>query len=92
MLIERGAIAGVIDWGDVCRGDPSMDLALYWRALTPEGRAEFLAAYGPLSDAQLLRGRVIAIFLCAVLARYGAAEGLPMLWLARRSSGLRRAT
>jgi aminoglycoside phosphotransferase (APT) family kinase protein len=75
VLIERGAVSGVIDWGDVCRGDPSIDLPLYWCALSPAGREAFLAAYGSVSDEQLLRARVIAIFLCAVLADYGAAEG-----------------
>ncbi len=76
LLIDRGAISGVIDWGDVCRGDPSVDLPLYWCALSPAGREAFLDAYGPVTEAQLLRARVIAVFLCAVLARYGAAEGL----------------
>lgn len=76
VLVDGGAISGVIDWGDVCRGDPSMDLPLYWCALSPAGREAFLDAYGPVSEEQLLRARVLAVFLCAVLARYGAAEGL----------------
>jgi hypothetical protein len=80
----------VIDWGDVCRGDPSVDLPLYWSSLTPEGRADFLAAYGPVSDEQLLRSRVIAVFLCAVLARYGEAEGFDDLAREARA-GLERA-
>ena len=79
VLVECGAVTGVIDWGDVCRGDPSVDLALYWCALSPAGRAEFLAAYGPVTDDQLLRARVLALFLCAVLALYGDHEGMPAL-------------
>ena len=74
VLVDGGAISGVIDWGDVCRGDPSVDLPLYWSSLSGDGRSEFLAAYGPLSEEQLLRGRVLAVFLCAVLADYAAAE------------------
>ena len=87
MLIDGGAISGVIDWGDVCRGDPSVDLPLYWCALSPAGREAFLDAYGPVSEEQLLRARVLAVFLCAVLARYGAAEGLRR----RRARGAGRA-
>ena len=30
-----GAAAGVIDWGDICRGDPSIDLSLLWSLLGP---------------------------------------------------------
>ena len=75
----RGALAGVIDWGDVCRGDPSIDLSLLWSLLPPDGRADFLAEYGPLTGDQLLRDRVLAIFLCAVLALYGHHEGMTAL-------------
>lgn len=71
-----GSMAGVIDWGDVCRGDPSIDLSLLWSFFPPAGRAAFLAAYGPVSDAQLLRARALAVNLCAILAVYGHEEGM----------------
>ena len=44
-----------------------------------------------MSEEQLLRARVLAVFLCAVLARYGAAEGLPMVER-EALDGLRRAS
>ena len=91
VLIDAGAISGVIDWGDVCRGDPSVDFPLYWCALSPAGREAFLDAYGPVSEEQLLRARVLAVFLCAVLARYGADEDLPGVEREARD-GLRRAS
>jgi aminoglycoside phosphotransferase (APT) family kinase protein len=77
LVDDAGAAACVIDWGDLCRGDPSIDMPLVW-ALLPN-HDDFLAAYGPVSDEQLLRARVLALFLCAVLAHYGHAEGLPAL-------------
>ncbi|HET8756184.1 MAG TPA: phosphotransferase [Solirubrobacteraceae bacterium] len=77
LVDEAGAAAGVIDWGDLCRGDPAIDMCLVW-CLLPS-RDEFLAAYGPVSDDQLLRARVLALFLCAVLALYGHHEGMPAL-------------
>jgi aminoglycoside phosphotransferase (APT) family kinase protein len=76
---DRGEPTAVIDWIDICRNDPCVDLVLYWSALPPRGRAEFLGAYGALTEEQLLRGRVLALFLCAVLAVYGHHEGLPKL-------------
>jgi aminoglycoside phosphotransferase (APT) family kinase protein len=76
---ERGEPTAVIDWIDVCRNDPCVDLVLYWSVLPPRGRTEFLDAYGPLSDEQLLRGRVLALCLCAILAVYGNHEGFRAL-------------
>jgi aminoglycoside phosphotransferase (APT) family kinase protein len=76
LLIHEGALAGVIDWGDVCRGDPSIDLAVCWFALPPDGRAGFFAEYGRVSEAQLLRARVLSLFMCATLVVYGVDEGL----------------
>jgi aminoglycoside phosphotransferase (APT) family kinase protein len=79
LVDERSEPAAVIDWIDVSRNDPCVDLVLYWSALPPRGRAEFLDAYGTLTEAQLLRGRVLALFLCAVLAAYAHHERLPTL-------------
>jgi aminoglycoside phosphotransferase (APT) family kinase protein len=75
VLVEGRAPSGVIDWGDVCRADPGIDLPLFWSFVPPEGREAFLDAYGAMNEAQLLRARVLAINLCAVLARYGHHEG-----------------
>ncbi len=66
----------MIDWGDICLADPAIDLPLLWSFVPPDGRGAFLDAYGLVNDAQLLRARVLAIQLCAVLARYGHLEGL----------------
>jgi aminoglycoside phosphotransferase (APT) family kinase protein len=76
---KRGEPTAVIDWIDVSRNDPCVDLVLYWSALPPPGRAEFLEAYGTLADEQLLRGRVLALFLCGVLAVYAHHQGMPAL-------------
>jgi aminoglycoside phosphotransferase (APT) family kinase protein len=89
LLIADERLSGVIDWGDICRGDPSIDLGLCWFALPPDGRADFFAAYGRVSEPQLLRARVISLFLCATLAVYAASEGLD--WLLREAiAGLER--
>ena len=75
LLVEGRAASGVIDWGDVCRADPAIDLPLFWSFVPPEGRGAFLDAYGPVNETQLLRARVLSIQLCAVLAHYGHDEG-----------------
>jgi len=74
-----GGLAGLIDWGDVCRADPAADLSLFWSALDPPGRDAFLEIYGPIDPASLLRARVLALFLCAALADYARDTGKPEL-------------
>lgn len=75
LLVDGRAATGVIDWGDACLADPAVDLPLLWSFVPPGGRDAFLAEYGEVNEAQLLRARVLAIQLCAVLARYGRLEG-----------------
>jgi aminoglycoside phosphotransferase (APT) family kinase protein len=76
LVDEHGTLTGVIDWGDLCRADPAIDLSLLWSFFPPEGRAAFLDAYGPLADDQLVRARLLAVNLCVVLALYGHQEGM----------------
>jgi aminoglycoside phosphotransferase (APT) family kinase protein len=83
-----GSPAAVIDWIDVCRGDPAIDLLLYWCLLPPQGRAAFRAVY-PVSDEQLARSRLVALNLCALLALYAHDTGERPL-LDEALAGLRR--
>jgi aminoglycoside phosphotransferase (APT) family kinase protein len=76
MVDRAGELTGVIDWGDVCRADRSIDLSLLWSFFPAEGRAAFLAEYGTVSEAQLLRARALAVNLCVILAVYGRDEGM----------------
>jgi aminoglycoside phosphotransferase (APT) family kinase protein len=70
LVSESGGLAGVIDWGDICRAPRSVDLALYWSLFDTEGRAAFRAAYGPLTEDTLACARVLALFFDATLALY----------------------
>jgi aminoglycoside phosphotransferase (APT) family kinase protein len=79
LVDEDASVSGVIDWVDVCRSDPAIDLSMFWSYLPPEGREVFLAEYGAISDAQLLRARVLALSLSAALALYGHKEGFPAI-------------
>lgn len=57
-LIARDAgLAGVIDWGDMTAGDPAVDLAIAWVALTGAEREAFLEAYGPVRAPTRARAR-----------------------------------
>lgn len=76
-LVADGRLSGVIDWGDVCRADPAIDLVLVWCALPPRAREAFLHEYGSVGEPALLRARVLSLFLCALLALHARDEGLP---------------
>lgn len=70
MLVSRGRIVGVIDWGDVAQGDRATDLAAVWM-LFPErdSREEVIAACRYASDDTWQRARAWALLISlAVLA------------------------
>jgi aminoglycoside phosphotransferase (APT) family kinase protein len=79
LVDERGCAAAVIDWIDLSYNGPGVDLVLYWSLLPPDGRDEFREAYGTVAEDELLRGRVLALFLCGTLAVYAHEERLPRL-------------
>lgn len=63
----RGRLAGVIDFGDLCAGDPATDLAVAWMLADPAGpsRSPLRADH---DDATWGRARGWALTLAAVLA------------------------
>lgn len=48
MVVHRGNLAAVIDFGDLTRGDPASDLATAWQTFDLEGRATFVVRYSQL--------------------------------------------
>jgi aminoglycoside phosphotransferase (APT) family kinase protein len=79
LVSDGGDLAGVIDWIDVCRADPSIDLLLYWGYLTPAGREAFHVEYGPVDAARLLRARVLTVSIWGALAEYAHDVGMERL-------------
>lgn len=89
LLDDAGRAAGVIDWGDVCRADPSVDLALAYAAFTGPARTAFLQAYGEVGAEREMRARALGVRLSVLLARYAADDHRPTL-LGEALAGLRR--
>jgi aminoglycoside phosphotransferase (APT) family kinase protein len=75
VLVDAGELSGVIDWGDVCLGDPAIDLPFVWSVVPPESRHVVLDEYGAADDEARLRARVLAIMLSAVLILCARHEG-----------------
>jgi aminoglycoside phosphotransferase (APT) family kinase protein len=64
LVVDRGELAAVIDFGDLTAGDPACDLAVAWMLLPPEHRPPFRAAAGAADDDHLwtrARGWALAL-------------------------------
>jgi aminoglycoside phosphotransferase (APT) family kinase protein len=85
ILVDRGRLSAVIDWGDVTRGDPATDLAAIWMLFPPRAHRQAVAAYGPLSPATLRRARGWAVFFGVVLIDTGLVDDPRFAAIGRRT-------
>ncbi|MFG3259952.1 aminoglycoside phosphotransferase family protein [Streptomyces sp. NPDC048172] len=79
VVVSEGTLAGVIDFGDMCAGDPAWDLAAAW-VLLPDGAARpFFDAYGQADEGTVRRARGLAALKCLFLLLMGqnGDRGLP---------------
>lgn len=78
VLVHGGEVAAVIDWGDVCAGDPAGDLQVAWMLFDRPARGEFLSAYG--AEAHLgLAGRARAWAVHSAFVYLDNDEGDPLM-------------
>lgn len=77
LVVHEGRLAAVIDFGDLCAGDPATDLAAGWMLLPASAHGRFLDAYGPPDEATWRRARGWALALG--LAMLGASADDPLL-------------
>ena len=79
VVVADGTLSGVVDFGELCAGDPAADLSAAW-VLLPAGAApRFIAAYGVADEATIRRARGWAVLRALVLIRIGQMwdQGLP---------------
>ncbi|MFD9479572.1 MULTISPECIES: aminoglycoside phosphotransferase family protein [Streptomyces] len=80
VLTADGSFCGVIDFGDLCAGDPACDLAAPW-ILLPDGAVDrFHAAYRPAADEATLRrarGWAVQRALGGILIGEAGVRGRP---------------
>ncbi|WP_284690363.1 phosphotransferase [Paraconexibacter algicola] len=62
-----GDLAAVLDWGDLCAGDPAVDLSARWTTVPAAHEAAFLAAYGPVDPALEDRARGWALVFATIV-------------------------
>lgn len=75
LVDDVGRIAAVIDWGDVHKGDPALDLQIAWLFLPAVAREAFFAAYGPVDDGAARTARRRALFHAVATAWFAGETG-----------------
>ncbi|NQV23310.1 MAG: phosphotransferase [Rhodopirellula sp.] len=72
-------LAGIIDWGDLHAGDPSVDLACAWSLFDVAGRRRLFHRYGEVPEETRALSRLRAISHSSVCVVYGREGNLPAL-------------
>jgi aminoglycoside phosphotransferase (APT) family kinase protein len=87
LLVERGRLSAVIDWGCLGVGDPACDVAAAWKVLSAETRRVFRSELA-VDDATWLRARGWALSQAVGALSYYTVDMNPTLvrearrWLA----------
>jgi len=80
---REGALAGVIDFGDLCAGDPATDLSAAWILLPGQTAQQFFELYECADDATVARARgwavlrAVGLIMIGQNGRRGLAGGKP---------------
>lgn len=78
LLDADGALAAVIDFGDLTAGDPATDLATAWLSFDRDGRTAFresLAGLRVIDDASWRRARGWALVLASAIVESTSGDG-----------------
>lgn len=79
VVVRDGMLAGVIDFGDMCSGDPATDLSAAWILLPAGAASRFFDAYEQADEATITRARGWAVLRALNLIGIGqnGRLGLP---------------
>lgn len=75
VLAVRGRISGILDFGDLCAGDPATDLACGWLLLDQQGRQRMREVLA-VGDAAWARARGWALFFGLMFLAHSADSRL----------------
>jgi aminoglycoside phosphotransferase (APT) family kinase protein len=96
VVLSNGTLCGIIDFGEMCAGDPATDLSAAWLLLPDGAAARFFDAYASADDAaiQRARGWAVARAIGLIVIGENGEKGLPggkPTWLPAGWAALRRA-
>lgn len=84
VLVDRGRVRAVIDFGSAGVGDPAADVIAAWSVLGPAGRASFRQAL-EVDDATWSRARGYALHQAALIIPYYSETNPAFVRLAKRT-------
>jgi aminoglycoside phosphotransferase (APT) family kinase protein len=86
VLVKNGRLTGVIDWGDMARGDRASDLAAVWMLLPQlASRRRAMAGCPSVSAATWRRARGWALLYSVILLNSGLVDDARMVAIAERT-------
>jgi aminoglycoside phosphotransferase (APT) family kinase protein len=96
VVVSGGTLSGVLDFGELCAGDPATDLSAAWLLLPAGAAARFFEAYALADEATIQRARGWAVLRALSLIGIGlnGERGLPggkPTWLPAGRAALERA-
>jgi aminoglycoside phosphotransferase (APT) family kinase protein len=74
LVVDRGRLAAVLDWGDMTGADPAADLAAAWVLFPVAAHAQVWDAYGRITAHTLTRAAGWAVFFGLTLVNSGLAD------------------
>jgi aminoglycoside phosphotransferase (APT) family kinase protein len=79
VVVSGGTLCGVVDFGEVCAGDPATDLSAAWLLLPAGAAPRFFDSYARADEAMIRRARGWAVLRALGLIGIGQAgeRGLP---------------
>ena len=95
VVVHEGALAGVIDFGELCVGDPANDLEAAWILLSDGAALAFFDVYRIADEATIARARgwaalrALSLIAIGVAGDQGLAVGKPT-WAAGGHAALAR--
>lgn len=87
LLVDRGRLSAVIDFGGLGLGDPAVDMMVAWHLLTADARETFRAALAPeiADDATWERGRGWALSMALIALPYYLETNPAIVGVSRRT-------
>lgn len=77
ILVDNGEISAVIDWGDICGGDPACDVSVAYSLFTGGARRAFMDEYGVETSGPFGAARGWALHFA--LAYLASGDGDPLI-------------
>lgn len=71
LLFNDNELTAIIDWGEHCLSDPSIDIGVLWQFFPQKFHEYFFKSYGDIPPTTLHYARFVALYYAAALLSFG---------------------